>query len=609
MKCPLQGIVLKNCFITTANSIMRLELLPDMKIPVPIAMKSPETKEDMEETYFFIGSKQLKGLDKEGLCTVTNETSKAVLYADSYFNWKNSKLRAMLPFSYTDALMIREKSFISKHKHTGNIKILLWDIEVCSDGSGVFPKASKNPIAMIGYKVIEYNPETTEYTDITGIEILDNFEIEKQGLEDRQIILDFEQVFELHNPDVISGYNSWKFDIPYLLERMQICGIKVHKMAGITQKNLEEKDSRGDAITSLVRNSCSIEPDSHYRTSFGRRLHYDIFSVDVLRDGNLIGLKDRRMKTIAQFLYPEDSNIIILEEGIENIYGMMKSESEKDRLREYLRSDIIQTERICKFYFGMNVLQAEQLEVPLSVVIDRRNGTIPTYYILRELFKNNIIPLRSNSDVFAKLISRKSKQFKEKALFQGAYVDIYRNGKIPVPIYKVDFISLYPNIVRTFNLSYETIKDVKFELIETDPVDDSLETYSYERKGTDLTLSFNDTVLRCRITMTIDFSVRGIIPQIMDRILTDRKNTKLKMKDVGEKKGKNSIEYKVLDSKQLFLKIIANSAYGVLSQSSGIGYLPIGMAITGMGRWMTKNICLYLNREQETDIKRNIFEF
>jgi DNA polymerase delta subunit 1 len=73
----------------------------------------------------------------------------------------------------------------------------------------------------------------------------------------------------------------------------------------------------------------------------------------------------------------------------------------------------------------------------------------------------------------------------------------------------------------------------------------------------------------------------------MDEILTERKKVKAQMKELV----KDSTEYRILDSKQLFLKIASNSSFGVLAQKTGIGYLPVGVGITGLGRWVTKQVC------------------
>jgi DNA polymerase elongation subunit (family B) len=140
------------------------------------------------------------------------------------------------------------------------------------------------------------------------------------------------------------------------------------------------------------------------------------------------------------------------------------------------------------------------MEVPLSVIVNRRNGTIPTLYLLNEMIKNKMIPFSTNTYMYENLIKRAEQDFGETKFFQGAYVDVLQTGKFKVPLYKSDFTSLYPNIIRTFNLSYETtsatfeyLKEEEFckenkeeesDEIIVPSISDELGSYSFNDKFT-----------------------------------------------------------------------------------------------------------------------------
>ena len=140
---------------------------------------------------------------------------------------------------------------------------------------------------------------------------------------------------------------------------------------------------------------------------------------------------------------------------------------------------------------------------------------------------HNMLPVHPNNIVFENLTNW-SESHGEKKFFQGAFVGVYKTGKMPYPIFKVDYISLYPNVIRTFNISYETVR-ASFEPIEGE-ISDALETYDIRREGTDLIITYNDKIVHSRVTVTIDQSRRGLVPQMMDNILQGRAAVKKSMK-------------------------------------------------------------------------------
>jgi len=591
MKMPLAAINNRENLILTSNG--KYECIPSPKVEVYLPFTADKFgKFDTDDEMLFVGANKW---DPNNPSMQTSAKMTSVKVELNSPEWKE-KRGYDLPFSYTDALLSSRTDLLKKYAHrSSKLKLCYWDIETCSDGTGRIPKPTENPIAMIGLSFAEYDIENMEYKNTTETIICDEFEVDKQGEEDLNIIKKFSKLIEKYDPDVIVGYNSWKYDIPYILKRMEMLAIDTHGLTGISKKDCEKIR----AMNSHQFHSTDPTNDVNLGI-FGRRLHYDIYHVDVVRDTKLTqyGLKNRRMKTVAKKLYPDDAdNIIELQDDIENIYGMMQTKEKKDKLRNYLKSDITQTRRLSEFYFGNNIEQAEELEVPLASIINRRNNTVPTLYILKNIRKK-IVPYRHNTHVFEHLISRAERKYNEVKFFQGAYVDLYQSGKMPYPLYKYDFSSLYPNIIRTFNLSYENIW-VEFELIDSEDIDDSPESYKAYKEKQKLTIEYNDAVLHARIKVTVDLSFRGIIPGIMDDLLNARDELKIDMEELNI----SSLLYMQKDSQQQIKKIYANSIYGVLSQRTGIGYLPLGATITAMGRWVTKKFCQEADKENSEFIE------
>lgn len=136
----------------------------------------------------------------------------------------------------------------------------------------------------------------------------------------------------------------------------------------------------------------------------------------------------------------------------------------------------------------------------------------------------------------------------------------------PVPgyyenVYDFDFKSLYPNIIRTFNISPESITD---EGICTPGVDKD-----GKRVGN---LCFN----RKR---------KGIIPSKMSKLLDERADIRAKMKGLD----KSSDEYRNLNVKQLVVKELANSIYGVLGNKWFRSFsIDLAESITATGQYLIK---------------------
>lgn len=75
---------------------------------------------------------------------------------------------------------------------------------------------------------------------------------------------------------------------------------------------------------------------------------------------------------------------------------------------------------------------------------------------------------------------------------------------------------------------------------------------------------------------------QGLLPMILKYLLNSRDQAKAMMKRCGSDPARK----KYYDSKQLQLKLIANSVYGVLTASGGwFVRMEIGESVTSWGRW------------------------
>jgi DNA polymerase elongation subunit (family B) len=143
-----------------------------------------------------------------------------------------------------------------------------------------------------------------------------------------------------------------------------------------------------------------------------------------------------------------------------------------------------------------------------------------------------------------------------------------------------DYMSLYPSSIMHKNMSHETIvENKKYDNIEG--------IIYYNASYID-----SDGNIQYRRYAKKDDKL-GVIPTILDNLLKERKNIKKLMKN-----ERDPFKYKILDAKQLAVKITANSLYGQLGAStSQICKKDIAACTTSTGREM-----LYYAKKYDEEI-------
>lgn len=151
--------------------------------------------------------------------------------------------------------------------------------------------------------------------------------------------------------------------------------------------------------------------------------------------------------------------------------------------------------------------------------------------------------------------------------FEGATVIEPKRGYYDVPIATLDFASLYPSIMMAHNLCYTTL--IKHSQANTMKADEFTQTPS------------NNFFVKSSVR-------KGILPVILEDLLGARKKAKTDLKNETD-----PFKRKVLDGRQLALKISANSVYGFTGAQVGkLPCLEISQSVTAFGREMieqTKN--------------------
>ncbi|KAJ7521254.1 hypothetical protein O6H91_19G043900 [Diphasiastrum complanatum] len=444
------------------------------------------------------------------------------------------------------------KNVIS-HSSTGQysklapFRILSFDIE-CAGRKGHFPEPEQDPVIQIANLVTvqgEQRPMVRSVltlkacSPIVGADVM-SFDTEKE------VLLAWRDLIREVDPDIIIGYNICKFDLPYLIERAQVLKIGDFPLIG------------------RIRNSRVRVRD----TSFSSRQYGTRESKEVTIEGrvqfDLLQVMQRDYKLSSYSLNSVSAHF--LGEQKEDVHHSIISDLQngnpetRRRLAVYCLKDAYLPQRLLdKLMFMYNYIEMARVTgVPISFLLSRGQSIKVLSQILRKSRQRNFI------------VPNLKSQGGGQEGFEGATVLEAKAGFYEKPIATLDFASLYPSIMMAYNLCYCTL--VKAE--DLNKLNLAPEMVSRTPSGETF----------AKVTLE-----KGILPEILEELLSARKRAKADLKE-----AKDPFEKAVLDGRQLALKISANSVYGFTGATVGqLPCLEISSSVTSYGRQMiehTKNL-------------------
>jgi len=379
------------------------------------------------------------------------------------------------------------------------------------------------------------------------------------------LIQHFLSFWEIHTPDVITGWNCELYDIPYI--------------AGRIERIIGEKEARR---LSPWKNIHRKEFVSHGRD----QISYELAGISVIDYLDLY----KKFTYKAQESYRLD-HIAFVELGQKKL-----DHSEYDTFREFYTKD-------WQKFIDYNIRDVElvdQLEDKMKLIelcftmaYDAKINFNDVFYQVRTwdaiiynyLKKRNIV-------IPPKDASTKNDKF------AGAYVKEPKPGRYDWVV-SFDLNSLYPHLIMQYNISPETLLEQKHPSANVDKIlNQSIDFEEYS----DYAVCANGAMYRK--------DIRGFLPELMEKMYKDRviyKKKMLEAKQQYEKTPTKELEKEIArcNNIQMAKKISLNSAYGAIGNQYFRYYkLANAEAITMSGqvsiRWIENKMNTYLNKILKT---------
>ncbi len=396
------------------------------------------------------------------------------------------------------------------------LKILAFDMEVIEVQRGI---PSIIMISIFGEglkKIITYQKS--------------NYAVEATVVKDEKAVIDtFIKIIEDYDPDIITGYNTDLYDMPVLRERAK--QLKVN-------------------IGSLSRDNSGITLSKRARFTTARltgRVHIDIFNFVFNILSPILQSEQLTLKNVASELLGDTK----LDMEYEDIIQAWDKGHELDKLARYCLKD---SELVYKLT-DMLLPEIEELtKITGQSLFDTSrmpySQLVEWYYIKRAKRENRVIP---NQPKFDEIKSR------QQITYEGGFVkepEIGLHNGIAV----VDFASLYPSIIATYNISIETLNC------------NCCKEKGYKVPGLPYWFCVNQ---------------RGFESLAVEELLQQRLQLKRQLKTLHP----DSWEYLNLDTKQKALKTIINASYGYYAYPASRWYSKeCAESIAAIGRYWIKKV-------------------
>lgn len=388
-------------------------------------------------------------------------------------------------------------------------------------------------------------PESTARTEVLCFEL------------ESELLAAFGTELSRMDADVVAGYNTCLFDWSYLGTRIEA----VHRLTDRTKYSRRKELKTPPKQQTLSSGAMGDNPLCYPRMP--GRVNFDLWLY--LKRENIGGLENLKLDTISKH-FLNDAKVDLPAKEMFRCYR--EGAAGRAQVAHYCRQD-------CKLVLDL----LEKVEALPSVwEMAKITCTSPEDILFRGQQIKVYTQLVLTANEVGYLVEDKplaeEEEKHEEGGFQGATVVTPTPGYYLEPVFCLDFASLYPSLMRTYNLSPECLLPPELrtrqEILTNDIQVDGARSHRFIRSSVH----------------------EGLLPRILEQLLSERKRVKKLMDKEDDPKVRS-----LLNRKQLALKISANSVYGACGSTKGkLSCVECAEATTSAGRSAIDFTCSYVNR-------------
>ena len=448
-----------------------------------------------------------------------------------------------------------------------NIRVFAMDIETKTENGFPDIKLANEEVLLISIKDSK-TKQITVFGTKPFVHDRDDV-VYKTCRDEQQLLKEFIVWWQDNYPDVITGWNTEFFDIPYLVRRID------RELGESMSKKLSPWGYLNERKTFIKGNE---------------EIHYDIQGIAHLD----------YLALYKKFTYQKQESYRLdyiaqeeLGEGKLELPGEDFKDSYTNFWQIFVEYNIRDSELVYRLDDKMRLIElcltmAYNAKINYEDVFSQvRMWDAIIYNHLRK--KMIAIPAKTGSG--------------KDAQFEGAYV------KDPILglhkwVASFDLNSLYPHLIMQYNISPETLTHDKLPCTVEKLLNQEVDTSYAQRRS--LSLTANGWCYRK--------DIKGFMPELMEKMYIDRSKFKKQMLKVEQEyqndKSKVHLlkEISRLNNLQMAMKIALNSAYGAMGNQY-FRYFDLRMAegITTSGqlsiRWMANKLNAFMNKTLKTEGK------
>ncbi len=339
-----------------------------------------------------------------------------ILYTRRYLVDKN-----LIPLNYMD--FKADGSFVKEIRSTDrseeDLRVMSFDIETYNPKGA--PRPKEDPVIMVSLasstgveKVLSTRGEAAGYVEILP--------------DEAAMLKRFVEIVREEDVDVLVGYNSDQFDLPYMLDRAEVLGVELP----LGRENISPKIRKGRGLLEAV---VVGRPHVDLYPIVRRNVRLSSYVLEnVVRD--VLGIEKEKIPPELMWRY--------WDEGGDNL----------KRFMDYSREDAAVTLDLAEKFLPLYFQLVRIVGLPLQDIARMTAGQLVEWLLIREAHtKGELVPNRGGGREYIKRVEES---------YAGGYVMEPVKGLLE-NVVVFDFRSLYPSIIVTHNVDPTTLVDSKAE--------------------------------------------------------------------------------------------------------------------------------------------------